>query len=112
MRDAAVLPANFSISPEAKLEIENVRRFWDGKSQDPAAVVAIAWGFFTSNVGERWENVVVSFYGRSELGRVAHGVQDVSGLPVVFFTTPEHHPRFEGKVIDHGARTGFFLRDP
>jgi hypothetical protein len=112
MTDAAVLPVNFSISAEAKLEIENLRRFWDGKSQDPAAVVAIAWGLFTSNAGERWENVVVSFYGRSELDRIAHGVQEVSGLPVVFFTTPEHSPKFEGKVVDHTPQKGFFLRRP
>lgn len=112
MSTAAVLPVNFSISTDAKAEIENFRQFWDARSRDPAAVVAIAWGLFTSNSGERWESVVVSFYGRSELGRIGHGVQEVSGFRVVFFTTAEHHPKFQGKVIDHATEKGFFLRDP
>jgi len=42
---------------------------------------------------------------------VAHGVQEVSELQVVFFTTAEHHPKFEGKVVDHDQARGFFLRD-
>lgn len=111
MRSADILPANFTISAAAKVEIENLRRFWDSRSLDPAAVAVIAWGIFTSNEGRRSENVVVSFYGRSQLAEVAHGVQEVSGLPIVFFTTSDHHPRFEGKVVDHDDERGFFLRD-
>ncbi|MFL5149837.1 MAG: hypothetical protein ACJ8DN_17090 [Microvirga sp.] len=106
-----VLPANFTISDAAKLEIENLRQFYDAKSSDPAAVVMIAWGLFASNTGRRWENVIVGFYGQSELDQVAHGVQEVSELQVVFFTTAEHHPKFEGKVVDHDQARGFFLRD-
>jgi hypothetical protein len=112
MRNPDVLPANFIISPAAKAEIANLRQFWDARSLDTAAVVVIAWGIFTSHAGRHWENVVVSFYGKSELSQVAHGVQQVSGLPIVFFTTPEHHPKFEGKVVDYDEARGFFLRDP
>lgn len=112
MSTAAVLPVNFSISTDAKAEIENLRQFWDAGSRDPAAVVAIAWGLFTSNSGERWESVVVSFYGGSELGRIGDAVQEVSGLPVVLFTTAEHSLKFDGKMVDHAPQKGFFLRDP
>jgi hypothetical protein len=93
------------------LEIENLRQFYDARSSDPAAVVMIGWGLFASNTGRRWENVIVGFYGHSELDQVAHGVQEVSELQVVFFTTAEHHPKFEGKVVDHDQARGFFLRD-
>lgn len=112
MRDSEVLPINFTISVAAKREIENLERFWNAEASDPAAVAVIAWGLFQGNSGERWENVVVTFYGRSQLAEVEHGIQVVSGLPVVFFTTATYHPSFEGKVVDHAAERGFFLRDP
>jgi hypothetical protein len=112
MTDSAILPVNFTISDEAKVEIENLRRFQEAHSLDPPAVAVIAWGLFTSNAGQRWESVVVGFYGKSELPAVAHGIQEVSGLPLIFFTTAEYHPKFEGKLIDHAAERGFFLRDP
>jgi hypothetical protein len=44
--------------------------------------------------------------------RIAHGVQEVSGLPVVFFTTAEHSPKFDRKIVDHAPQKRFFLRDP
>jgi hypothetical protein len=112
MRDSGILPINFTISDKAKLEIRNLREFWDAKSLDPAAVAVIAWGMFRDNSGKRGENVLVTFYGQSQLSEVADGIQDASGLPVVFFTTEEHYLKFEGKVIDHMAERGFFLRDP
>src|SRR5215204_79708 len=107
MPDPAVLPANFTISDAAKLEIENLRQFYDARSSDPAAVVMIGWGLLASNTGRRWENVIVGFYGHSELDQVAHGVQEVSELQVVFFTTAEHHPKFEGKSSTMTKREGF-----
>jgi hypothetical protein len=111
MRNPDILPVNFTISAAAKTEIENLKRFWDAKSLDTAAVAMIGWGIFTSNTGRRSENVVVSFYGKSQLAQIAHGVQEVSGLAIVFFTTAEHHSKFESKVIDHAEDQGFFLRD-
>ena len=112
MRDPDILAINFTISDAAKVEIENLRQFWEAHTKDSAAVVMVAWGLFTSNAGRKWENVIISFYGESELAQVAHGVQEASGLPIVFFTTPEYHPKFEGKVIDHEEGKGFFLRPP
>jgi hypothetical protein len=112
MRDSELLPVNFTISAAAKFEIENLKNVWNTSSLDPAAVVVIAWGLFRSNSGKRWENVFVTFYGKSQFAEVAHGIQDASGLPVVFFTTPEHHQEFEGKIIDHVEERGFFLREP
>jgi hypothetical protein len=43
---------------------------------------------------------------------VADAIQEVSGLKLVFFTTEQYRPRFQGKVLDHAAERGFFLRDP
>jgi hypothetical protein len=112
MPQSDVLPINFTISPAAKREIEIVRAFWDSESSDPAAVAVIAWGLYRFNSGQERGTVVVTFYGRSQLPEVADMVQDVSGLKVVFLTTEEHHPRFNGKIVDHAADRGFFLREP
>ena len=75
-------------------------------------MVMVAWGHYSFNSGEKAENVVISFYSESQLPMVAHGIQHVSGIDVVFFTLPEYLPRFEGKVIDHAPDRSFFLRKP
>jgi hypothetical protein len=69
MSDHEVLPVNFTISAAAKLEIENLKNVWNTSSLDPAVVVVIGWGLFRSNSGKRWENVFVTFYGKSQLPR-------------------------------------------
>ena len=112
MKDSGILPINFTISLAAKQEIEKLRQFNDSQTRDKAVVTMIAWGRFESNSGQSWENVVVGFYGQSQYDEVAHGIQDASGLPVVFFTTANHHSKFAGKIVDHVAERGFFLRDP
>jgi len=112
MSDTDILRANFTISDAAKREIENIRRLWNEKFTDPAAVVMVAWGFYHFNSGEKAENVVISFYSQSQLPTVAHGIQHVSGIDLVFFTLPEHLPKFEGKIIDHTPDRSFFLRKP
>ena len=112
MTDLGTPIANFTISATAKAEIESLRRFWNEQCRDPAAVTVIAWGLFEGNSGEHWEGVVVTFYGKSQLREVAHGIQEVSGLPIIFFTNEDYAPRFNGKVVDHAADKGFFLRTP
>ena len=112
MSDANTLRANFTISDAAKREIENLRRHWNEKISDPAAVVTVSWGFYHFGSGEKAENVVISFFGQSELLRVAHGIQRVSGIDLVFNTWEEYLPKFEGKVIDHTQNRSFFLRKP
>ena len=112
MSDSDFLRVNFTISDAAKREIENLRRLWNEKLPDPAGVLMVSWGFWHFNSGEKAENVLVSFYGQSQLPRVAHGVQRVSGIDLVFFTLPEYLPKFEGKVLDHTPERSFFLRKP
>jgi hypothetical protein len=112
MQDTDILPVNFTISPSAKQEIEVIRQQWNEQLPDPAAVLSVSWGLFHFNSGERSENVVISFYGESELSKIAHGIQRVSDMDVVFFTIPAYHSKFEGKIIDHEANRGFFLREP
>ena len=112
MSDSDILRANFTVSDAAKREIENLRRSWNENVSDPAAVVTVSWGFYHFDSGEKAENVVISFFGQSELPRVAHGIQRVSGIDLVFNTWREYLPKFEGKVIDHTQDRSFFLRKP
>ena len=57
-------------------------------------------------------NVVIGFYPLSLMADVAHGIQEVFGVRLVFATSEEFHPLFAGKVLDHEEGRGFFLRDP
>src|SRR5205085_5318710 len=91
-----ILRANFTISPAAKNAIDQIRRDLDAQFADPAAVLCVGWGFYIPNSGPRWENVTISFYTRSEFADVAHGIQEVSGIKLIFFTTEEYLDRFEG----------------
>jgi hypothetical protein len=114
MPESEILRANFTISPVAKAAIERVRRDYDAQfGDDPAAVLSVAWGLFSHQSGHpSWENVVISFYPRSMLAEVAHGIQEVSGVKLIFFTTEEYSHKFEGKILDHSEDRGFFLRKP
>ena len=113
MSDAEIPVARFVISKRAKDEIEHIRTLWNAEFPDnPADVASIDWAQWRPNVGEPWWGVCVSFYGRLQRAEIAHGIQIVSGLPVIFFTTAEHAPRFDGKVIDFAQGEGFFLRAP
>lgn len=109
--EPAVLPVNFTISLAAKREIEKLRKLWNAQFADRAGVAVIGWGIFMPDSAPRSENVVVTFYGESEMPGVADAVQEVSGLKIVFFTTMEYHCRFEGKVLDHSDERGFFLNN-
>lgn len=104
--------ANFTISDNAKRGIEVVRRGFNAASTDPAGVLSVGWGRFMPNSGPAFENVVVSFFGRSQLPQIADAVQTVSGLDVFFFANSKDYPNFEGKVLDFDDERGFFLRRP
>jgi hypothetical protein len=107
-----ILTANFTISENAKSAIEDIRRDWNARFDDPAAAVMVGWGLFSPYSGPPFEDVIVSFYGQSQLSGIASALQTVSGLDVIFFTTPEHHHHFEGKVLDYEPERWFFLRSP
>jgi len=113
MPESEILRANFTISPAAKAAIERVRHDYDAEfSDDPAAVLVVGWGLFSHESGPRWANVVISFYPRSMLAEVAHGIQEVSGINLIFFTLKEYLHKFEGKILDHSEDQGFFMRKP
>jgi hypothetical protein len=113
MAENELLPINFSLSDRAKTKIETMRKEFDGHfSSDHAVAVMVGWGLFHLNSGEKSENVVIGFYPQSQLDEIAHGIQEVSGMKVVFFTIPKYHTYFEGKVIDYAPERGFFLRAP
>jgi hypothetical protein len=108
-----ILPANFTISEAAKAAIEVMRADYDAAFPDnPAAVPAVGWAYVNLNSGVQYERVFVSFYQRDQYAEIAHGIQEVSGVKLIFFTTEEHHPKFNDKVLDHAPGRGFFLREP
>ena len=103
---------NFAISDGGKRGIEIMRQSFDAHSSDPPDVLCVGWGRFMPNSGSAFENLAVSFYGRSQRLEIADAIQDVSGLPVVFFATPKDYTKFAGKVLDFADDRGFFLRTP
>jgi hypothetical protein len=102
--------ANFTISAEAKRAIEDVRAKHDASFPgDPAAVACVAWGVSVPDSGASFDGVMIGFYTQSMLADVAHGIQEVSGMKLVFFITDEHYGKFDGKILDHTVARGFFL---
>jgi hypothetical protein len=110
MSHTDILPANFTISSAAKREIEVIRRLWNAQFADQAGVLMVGWGLYRFNSGRKGEGVIVSFYGESQHSEIAHGIQQVSGMEVVFFTIPQYAAKFDGKILDHAPERGFFLR--
>jgi len=110
MPQSEILRANFTISSVAKDAIERLRVDFDAESSDPAAVLWVAWGISVPPTGPRPENVMISFYPRSMLAEVSFGIQEVSGVKLIFFTTEEYLDRFEEKVLDYSDSEGFFMR--
>jgi hypothetical protein len=43
---------------------------------------------------------------------VTHGIQEVSGVPLIFFTTEDYVGNFAGKVLDWTSERSFFMRAP
>jgi hypothetical protein len=108
-----VLPANFTISAQGKRGIEKIRAEYQAEfPDDPPAVACIAWGIVLPNEGPRFERVVVGYYQMSQLPEVAHGIQEVSGVRLIFFTTEDYYGNFSGKVLDYSDEAGFFLSEP
>jgi len=112
MTRSGLLPVNFTLSSSAREAIDALRRDHDRQfAADPSAVAAIGWGYVLGS-DPRSGNVTIGFYTRSELAEVSWGIQEVSGMEFVFVTAEEHHPLFEGRVLDHTDDQGFFLREP
>ena len=106
------LPVNFALALPARRALEQLRSEIDERyPEDPVAVLSIAWGF-PPGADPLSGNVVIGFYPRSLMADVAHGIQEVFGVRLVFATSEEFHPLFAGKVLDHEEGRGFFLRDP
>ncbi|MCK9917793.1 hypothetical protein MXD81_52510 [Microbacteriaceae bacterium K1510] len=107
------MPVNFTISEAAKRAAEDIRTQYDvAWPDDPAAVMCVAWAIGSAGTALGWEGVMVGFYPRSMLDDVSKGIQHVSGVDLVYFTTREYHGKFEGKVLDFSEQQGFFLRSP
>ncbi len=107
-----LLSANFTISAAAKRGIDLVRQEYARRfPDDPPAVPSVAWGYIegTDPFSGR---VLVGFYQQSMLGDIEHGIQEVSGVKLIYFTTEKFFPLFEGKVLDFEDSRGFFLRAP
>lgn len=103
--------ANFTITPRAVAAIDDLRRWWDSQVADPARVPAVAWGEYHLNTGERFSRVVISFYTDVEFDDIEEAIQEVSGVPLVFFVHDKDVFRFQGKALDFDEASGFHLRD-
>ncbi len=104
------IPAiNFTISANARRGIDVLRQAFNAHSSDPADVLCIGWGRFMPHNAPGFENVVVSFYGKSQRTDIADAIQSVSDFEIAFFATPPDHAKFEGKVLDFADDRGFFL---
>jgi len=113
MAPTNILRANFTISDAAKKGIEGLRAQYDDWSpDDPAAVLCVAWAIPVNGTGSAPGNVMLTFYPRSMLADVAHGIQEVSGVKLIFFTTEDYLSKFAGKILDYTDGGGFFLREP
>jgi len=101
--------ANFIISERAKQRLIGLRAEHDTQSPGtPACVLSVGWGYVSRMPAESG-NVAIGFYGQAQADEVAHGVQTVSGIDLVFFTTEALSRFFYGKVLDYEPQRGFFL---
>jgi hypothetical protein len=105
-----LLRVNFTIAPAAKAAIERLTREHDERF-GRAGAMAISWGH-REGADPLTGNVTLGFYSKAQLPEIERGIQEVSGVQFVYFTTDEFHPLFDGKVIDHSPERGFFLREP
>jgi hypothetical protein len=102
--------ANFTISENAKQGIEKLRQAFNARSSDPAMVPTVGWAKYMPNSGDPYEQVAVTFYGRSQYDEIAAAIQTVSGIDVVFLPQSRDYQKFDGKVLDFANDAGFFLR--
>jgi hypothetical protein len=112
MPNAELLRATFSFSPAARQAVEILKKDHDARFPgDPAAILSVGWGYVDE--AKPFDGALaLGFYTESRVKEVTDGIQDVSGVPLIYFTTERFHPLFDGKVIDHSAEQGFFLRQP
>ena len=107
-----LLRVNFTLSDAAKLKIDALRSAYDQEfPDDKASVLFVGWGALVG-ADPATGSVVTGFYPQSRLSEVRHAIQEVSGVPFVYFTVDRYHPIFEGKVVDYSEERLFFLRDP
>ena len=52
-----------------------------------------------------------TFYSQEEYPGIAYGVEEASGVRLVFFITRENYGKFAGKTVDFSETRKFFLRD-
>lgn len=113
MRPPSYQRATFTIASNAKRKIALLRQVFDATSRaDPAAVTAIAWALVMPKEGPDYEQMMVSFFTRSQLPSVVNLVQTVSNMDVVLLATREGARHFEGRILDFSNSDGFFLRRP
>ncbi|HXE53156.1 MAG TPA: hypothetical protein VN541_09080 [Tepidisphaeraceae bacterium] len=110
----ALIPPSFTISEAALAALSGIEAdMTRDDPADPPAVAMVGWGlFYDKQNRKQLENVVVSFYPRSMLAEIRHGIFVVSGIELVFFVTEMTSRHFDGKVLDFADDRWFFLRNP
>ena len=111
MHPNGFIPANFTISESACAGIEHLRSLTAAHFQQPMVAAGISWGHIERNDIYANEQVVVGFYGLSDMTPALwQSVQTVNGINIVFFITQAEAHNFAGREIDFADDRGFFLR--
>ncbi len=111
MSFAHEFPVNFTISDAAKKEIDHLRSIWKGMTNAEPDVMSIAWGNVVphKNPAMTQGYLVIAFYPPEYRAEIAHALEYISGLELLFFITKENYYRFEGKIIHHTPEKSFHL---
>lgn len=104
-----LIRVNFTISPAAWSEIDNIKEEYDKKFLEKADVVMIAWGTTMLHNGKSFDGIVIGYYNTSERRSIEHGIQKLNDREVVFFVNAETVHHFDGKVIGFERYRGFYF---
>ena len=103
--------ATFTLSDAAKEYIRDAIADGDKRSpDDPIVATSIGWGTYSAESRQSGDGLVVGFYNCSSLHAIADALQNVSGMPVLFYVRPKDVVKFQGKVIDYNEEKWLFLR--
>lgn len=108
--EEGVIRANFRFTTSA---LQAIQYLWDeyreSEPSDPPCAISVGWGLIVGDPDPDAGMIIIGFYPESLRRDIEHGIQYVDNVPLIFFTTPEYSPKFEGRWIDYTDEIGFFL---
>ena len=110
MRPPGFIPATFSFTARAVAMISQMRRDLESRDHQPIGAVGFAWGHVQLADGSKHERPVIGFYNTSDMDEVARAsVQNVGGVDLIVFSTPDQAKNFDGRNVDFSPEQGFFI---